>query len=71
MLSAPKGTPPDVLQVLESALRKSMEDPATIGRLTQADVQPSFVGAKDAQAWLQEDVRKFSKIIRDAGLAIQ
>ncbi|MBA3479632.1 MAG: hypothetical protein H0T52_14735 [Lautropia sp.] len=70
-LSAPKSTPPAVLQKLENAVRTAMEDPAVMRRLEEIDVQPVFVGARETQKWLEEDVRKFSTIIREAGLAIE
>lgn len=68
-LSAPKGTPAAVLQKLENAVRTAMNDPAVTRRLEEIDVQPTFVGASETKKWLEEDVRKFSTIIREAGLA--
>jgi tripartite-type tricarboxylate transporter receptor subunit TctC len=70
-LSAPKSTPPAVLQKLEDAVRTAMEDPAVMRRLEEIDVQPVFVGARETQKWLEEDVRKFSTIIREAGLVVE
>lgn len=70
-LSAPKSTPPAVLQKLENAVRTTMEDPAVMRRLEEIDVQPVFVGARETQKWLEEDVRKFSTIIREAGLVAE
>ena len=70
-LSAPKSTPPAVLQKLENAVRTAMEDPAVMRRLEEIDVQPVFVGARETQKWLEEDVRKFSTIIREAGLVAE
>lgn len=68
-LTAPKGTPPEVIAKLEEALKATMNDPATRKRLEELDVQPTFVGAKDTEKWLAEDVQRFSDIIREAGLA--
>ncbi len=70
-LSAPKSTPPAVLEKLENAVRTAMEDPAVMRRLEEIDVQPLFVGARETQKWLEEDVRKFSTIIREAGLVVE
>ena len=70
-LSAPKATPQAVLQKLEHAVRTAMEDPAVMRRLEEIDVQPVFVGARETQKWLEEDVRKFSTIIREAGLVVE
>ena len=70
-LSAPKGTPPAVLQTLENAVRTAMQDPAVIRRLEEIDVQPTFVGAAETQKWLEDDVRKFSTLIRETGITAQ
>jgi tripartite-type tricarboxylate transporter receptor subunit TctC len=70
-LSAPKSTPPAVLQKLEAAVRTAMEDPAVMRRLEEIDVQPVFVGARETRKWLEEDVRKFTTIIREAGLVVE
>ncbi len=69
--AAPKGTPPAVLQKLEDAVRTAMQDPAILKRLEEIDVQPTFVGSRETRKWLEDDVRKFTMIIRDAGLAAQ
>ena len=69
--AAPKGTPPAVLQKLEDAIRTAMQDPAIIKRLEEIDVQPVFVNSRDTRKWLEDDVRKSTMIIRDAGLAQQ
>lgn len=70
-IAAPKGTSAEVVRKLEQAVRTAMQDPAVIRRLEEIDVQPVFVSARDTQARLEEDVRKFSAIIREAGLGIQ
>jgi tripartite-type tricarboxylate transporter receptor subunit TctC len=70
-LSAPRSTPPAVLQKLEGAVKTAMEDPAVMRRLEEIDVQPVFVDAAETKKWLEEDVRKFSTIIREAGLVVE
>lgn len=70
-LSAPKSTPTAVLQKVESAVRAAMDDPAVMRRLEEIDVQPVFVGSGETKKWLEEDVRKFSAIIREAGLVVE
>ncbi len=69
-LSAPKGTPPAVLQKLERAVQTAMQDPAVLKRLEEIDVQPVFVASGEIRTWLEADVRKLSGIIRDAGLVV-
>lgn len=68
-ISAPKGTPPAVIQKLEAAIRTAMQDPAIVRRLEAIDVQPVFVSAKDTKAQMEADFVKYSTIIKEAGLA--
>jgi tripartite-type tricarboxylate transporter receptor subunit TctC len=70
-LSAPKSTPAPVLRKIEDAVRTAMADPAVLRRLEEIDVQPVFVDSAAIRKWLEEDVRKFSSIIRQAGLVQQ
>lgn len=70
-ISAPAGTPAPVMQRLETAIHDAMNDPAVAKSLNDLDVQPKFVGSADARKWLEEDVKKFSGVIRQAGLGIQ
>lgn len=67
---APAGTPQPVLDRLEEALRKSLQDPTIHHRLEELDVQPTFVNSTATKEWLENDVRKFESIIRNAGLAV-
>jgi tripartite-type tricarboxylate transporter receptor subunit TctC len=68
-LSVPKGTPAPVVARLEAALKQVMADPAVIKRLEEVDVQPTYLGARDTLRWLEDDVRKFSAVVRESGLA--
>jgi tripartite-type tricarboxylate transporter receptor subunit TctC len=69
-ISAPKGTPPAVLARLEAAFRQALQDPAIVKKLDEIDVQPTFMGSRETQKWLEDDVRKYSAIVRAAGLAV-
>jgi tripartite-type tricarboxylate transporter receptor subunit TctC len=70
-LSAPAGTPANVIAKLEAALQTAMKDADIVRKLNDLDVQPTFVGASDARKWLEKDVAKFSKVIKTSGLAVQ
>jgi tripartite-type tricarboxylate transporter receptor subunit TctC len=70
-LSAPAGTPPQILRKIESALRSAMSDSSVFATLTDMDVQPTFVKSADAQKWLEDDVKKLSTIIQEVGLGAQ
>jgi tripartite-type tricarboxylate transporter receptor subunit TctC len=67
-IAAPKGTPEPVIAKLEAALQKTMQDAAVRKKLEDLEVQTLFMGSRETQKWLEDEVRKFSTIIRDAGL---
>jgi tripartite-type tricarboxylate transporter receptor subunit TctC len=67
-IAAPRGTPEPVVAKLEAALQKTMKDPTVRKKLEELEVQSLFMGSRETQKWLEEDVRKFSTIIREAGL---
>ena len=68
-IAAPRGTPDAVIMRLEGALQKTMQDATVRKKLEELEVQTLFMGSRDTQKWLEEEVRKFSTIIRDAGLS--
>ena len=67
-LLAPAGTPAEVIAKLESALRATMKAPAVIKKLNDLDVQPTFVDSSNATKWFEENVAKYSALIKSAGL---
>lgn len=68
-IAAPKGTPEPVIAKLESALQKTMQDANVRKKLEELEVQTLFMGSRETHKWLEDEVRKFSAIIRDAGLS--
>lgn len=68
-IAAPKGTPEAVITRLESALQTTMHDATVRKKLEDLEVQWLFMNSRDTQKWLEDEVRKFSTIIRDAGLS--
>lgn len=67
-VAAPRGTPDAVIARLENAFRLALNDPGVLKRLEELDIQPAFRGSQETRKWLEDDVAKFSAIIRQAGL---
>ena len=70
-IAAPKGTPPAVLAKLEASIQKTMEHPSVRKKLDELEVQAVFMTSKETRKWLEDDVRKFSGIIKEVGLAVK
>ncbi len=69
--SAPAGTPEPILAKLEATLQKALQDNEVRQKLEDIDAPPEFLNSRETREWLDRDVRKYEKIIRDAGLAVQ
>ncbi|RYF37095.1 MAG: hypothetical protein EOO21_00285, partial [Comamonadaceae bacterium] len=67
-IAAPKGTPQPVIAKLEGAIRQAMQDPGVRKKLDDLEVQTAFMNSADTKKWLEDDVKKFSTIIREANL---
>lgn len=67
-IAAPKGTPQAVIDRLEGAIQQVMKDPSVRKKLEELEVQAVFMNSQDTRKWLEADVKRFSTIIRDAGL---
>jgi tripartite-type tricarboxylate transporter receptor subunit TctC len=67
-IAAPKATPPAVVAKLESAFALALKDPAVVKRLEDLDIAPVFMGSTETRAWLDRDVKKFSGVVKAAGL---
>jgi tripartite-type tricarboxylate transporter receptor subunit TctC len=67
-IAAPKGTPQPVIARLEGAFQQVMKDPDVKKKLEALEVQGLFMNSQDTRKWLEDDVKRFSTIIREAGL---
>ena len=67
-VDAPKGTPPAVVAKLEAAIGKAMQDPTVRKKLEGLEVRPVFMNSRETQKWLEDDVRRLTEVIREAGL---
>ena len=53
------------------AIQKTMADATVKKKLEELEVQAVYMSARETQKWLEDDVRKFSGIIKEAGLAVK
>ena len=69
--TAPAGTPAPILAKLEAALQKTMQDNDVRQKLDDIDAAPTFMNAKEMKEWLEQDVRKWETIIKNANLVVK
>ena len=62
-LVAPKGTPPEVLAILNNQLKEILNDPALRARLIENGLEPKFLNLEIFNTLLQSDFVKYQKIL--------
>ncbi|MDX3907628.1 MAG: tripartite tricarboxylate transporter substrate binding protein [Pigmentiphaga sp.] len=66
-LVAPKGTPTDIVDQLSEKAREAMRDPAIQARLTELGATAVGSTPQQAQKYLDEQVAKWSKVVKASG----
>lgn len=69
-LLAPKGTPADVLQKLNAAMKEVLEDPQVKEKFAAQGFDANWMSQKDFSAYLQNEVDKWAKVVKDSGATV-
>jgi tripartite-type tricarboxylate transporter receptor subunit TctC len=64
-ISAPSGTPAQVVKKLDEAFKKAMDDPEFVAYMKKADISMVYKNAADTKKALEEMSRQFEKTIID------
>ncbi len=70
MVLAPAGTPRDIVEKLSAELNKIIRSPAIQERLDALGVEPGGGSPDEARAFLQREIGKWGKVVRDANVSI-
>ena len=70
-LFAPKGTPPDVIERLNGALREVLARPDVVERLLEMGIEAQPSSPQELSDRLQADIRKWTDVIEKAGIQKQ
>jgi tripartite-type tricarboxylate transporter receptor subunit TctC len=70
MILAPAKTPRDIVSRLNAESMKILSTPAVRERMDSLGIVPGSGSAEDAAAFLQAEVAKYGKIVRDAGVKL-
>jgi tripartite-type tricarboxylate transporter receptor subunit TctC len=68
VLTAPKGTPPAIVQYLHDAAKASMEEPTFVNLMKARAVDLDYKNADKARADLWEEYKKYGDILRRLGM---
>jgi tripartite-type tricarboxylate transporter receptor subunit TctC len=68
---APAGTPRDVVTRLHAETAKALQDPELLQRMTNAGMDPWLGTAEDLDRHLRSEIRRFSQVVKSAGIKAQ
>lgn len=68
---APKGVPPAILEQLQSAITEAVQTPAVSQRMRDLGFAPQPGGAVVLREVLAQDLARWGKLIRDAGIQLK
>lgn len=67
-LVAPKGTPREIVSLLNEHVRKAMSVPATVKRLEQDALEVVGSSPEELAATLQSELKKWAAVIKERGM---
>ncbi len=65
---APKGTPPEAVKQANAQLNKVLKDPQVIETMNKAGQEPVAMSPEEFAAFLDNEIKKWSKTIQSAGI---
>jgi len=65
MFAAPKGTPQPIIDKLDNAFRKAMDDPEFVSVMAKVEFEPSYRTSADAIKYLEEAYGRIGRMIHD------
>ncbi|MBR0851579.1 tripartite tricarboxylate transporter substrate binding protein [Bradyrhizobium diazoefficiens] len=69
-ISAPKGTPPEVVEILNKAVGEALKDPKLIARLTETGGIPRPMTSAEFGKLVADETEKWRKVVEFAGVSV-
>jgi len=66
---APVGTPDEIIKKLENTVEKALQDKGVQEKLLKIDITAGFMNSKETKAFLDNEIKMWEKIIKEANLA--
>ena len=70
-LFAPAGTPPEIVKILNDALRDILAEPAVKTRLLELGIEARSSSPEEIRARLKSDIDKWREVIEKSGIERQ
>ncbi|MBR0954296.1 Bug family tripartite tricarboxylate transporter substrate binding protein [Bradyrhizobium canariense] len=69
-ISAPKGTPPDVIEILNNAVNEALKDPKLVARLGETGGIPKPMTPAEFGKLVTDETEKWRKVVEFAGVSV-
>jgi tripartite-type tricarboxylate transporter receptor subunit TctC len=69
-ISAPKGTPPEIVETLNKAVGEALKDPKVIARLTENGGIPKPMTSAEFGKLVADETEKWKKVVEFAGVSV-
>jgi tripartite-type tricarboxylate transporter receptor subunit TctC len=70
-ISAPKGTPPEIIEILNKAVGEALKDPQLVARLTQVGGIPKPMTPAEFGKLIADETEKWRKVVEFAGVSVE
>jgi tripartite-type tricarboxylate transporter receptor subunit TctC len=68
---APKGTPPEVIKLLNTEINKVIELPAVRDAWAKQGAVPMHMTAEEFDAYLRKDIDKWAQVVKVSGATVR
>jgi tripartite-type tricarboxylate transporter receptor subunit TctC len=69
-MSAPKGTPPEIVELLNKAVNEALKDPKLVARLNEMGGIPKPMSPAEFGAYMADETEKWRKVVTFAGVSV-
>jgi tripartite-type tricarboxylate transporter receptor subunit TctC len=70
-LAAPKGTAPEIVEMLNKAVNEAFADPTFVARLAASGGYPTAMSSQKFGKFIADDAEKWRKVVDTAGLSME
>ena len=69
-ISAPKGTPPEIIELLNKAVNEALKDPKLVARLSEVGGIPKPMTPAEFGKLVADETEKWRKVVEFAGVSV-
>jgi tripartite-type tricarboxylate transporter receptor subunit TctC len=70
-MSAPRGTPPEIVATLNKAVNDALKDPALVARFADLGGTPRPMTSAEYGRLIAEETEKWRKVVEFAGVSVE